>query len=113
MFARAALKAGDRVVATARSLDKARNALHDVTGQNLAFVQLDVTDEAQAKAAVDHAAKQFGRVDVAVNNAGYAVMGNCEELPTADIKQQFATTSGVWRYVMRAVLPQAAVRPHY
>jgi NAD(P)-dependent dehydrogenase (short-subunit alcohol dehydrogenase family) len=104
-IARAALNAGDRVVATARNLDKARNALHDATGENLAFVQLDVTDEAQAKAAVDQAAKQFGRIDVAVNNAGYAVMGNFEELPTADIEQQFATNFWGVAYVMRAVLP--------
>jgi NAD(P)-dependent dehydrogenase (short-subunit alcohol dehydrogenase family) len=104
-IARAALKAGDRVVATARNLDKARNALHDVTGENLAFVQLDVTDEAQAKGAVDQAAKQFGRIDVTVNNAGYAVMGNFEELPTADIEQQFATNFWGVAYVMRAVLP--------
>jgi NAD(P)-dependent dehydrogenase (short-subunit alcohol dehydrogenase family) len=104
-IAKAALKAGDRVVATARNLDKVRNALHDVTGENLAFVQLDVTDEAQAKAAVEEAAKQFGRIDVAVNNAGYAVMGNFEELPTANIEQQFATNFWGVAYVMRAVLP--------
>src|SRR4029077_21006957 len=104
-IAKAALKAGDRVVATARNLDKVRNALHDVTGENLAFVQLDVTDEAQAKPAVEEAAKQFGRIDVAVNNAGYAVMGNFEELPTADIEQQFATNFWGVAYVMRAVLP--------
>jgi len=104
-IAKAALKAGDPVVATARNLDKVRNALHDVTGENLAFVQLDVTDEAQAKAAVEEAAKQFGRIDVAVNNAGYAVMGNFEELPTADIEQQFATNFWGVAYVMRAVLP--------
>ena len=89
-IARAALKAGDRVVATARNLGKTRNALRDVAGDNVAFVQLDVTDESQAKAAVEEAVKQFGRIDVAVNNAGYAVMGNFEELPT-DIEQQFAT----------------------
>ena len=37
-IARAALKAGDRVVATARNLDKLRNALRDVAGDNVAFV---------------------------------------------------------------------------
>jgi len=103
--ARAALKAGDRVVATARNLDKVRNALQDVTGDNLAFIKLDVTDEAGVKAAVEEAAKQFGRIDIAVNNAGYAVMGNFEELPTADIEQQFATNFWGVAYVMRAVLP--------
>src|SRR5260370_8247436 len=79
-IAKAALKAGDRVVATARNVGKVRNALRDVAGDNVAFVQLDVANEAQAKAAVEEAVKQFGRIDVAVNNAGYAVMGNFEEL---------------------------------
>ena len=59
--ARAALKAGDRLVATGRNLDKVRNALRDVAGENLALVQLDVANEAQAKPAVDAAIKAFGR----------------------------------------------------
>jgi NAD(P)-dependent dehydrogenase (short-subunit alcohol dehydrogenase family) len=69
--ARAALKAGDRVVATGRNLDKLRNALSDVAGDSVAFVQLDVANEAQAKPAADAAIKAFGRIDVLVNSAGY------------------------------------------
>ena len=104
-IAKSALNAGDRVVATARNIDKMRQALRDVSGENLAFVALDVTDESQAKAAIEQAVNRFGRIDVAVNNAGYAVMGNFEELPTADIEQQFATNFWGVAYVMRAVLP--------
>ena len=104
-IARAALRGGERVVATARNLGKARNALRDMTGENLAFFQLDVTDESEANGAVEQAVNRFGRIDVAVNNAGYAVMGNFEELSTADIKQQFATNFWGVAYIMRAVLP--------
>ena len=46
--AKAALKAGDRVVATGRNVEKVRNALRDVAGENLEVLQLDVSDEAQA-----------------------------------------------------------------
>ena len=104
-IAKSALNAGDRVVATARNIDKARHALRDVTGENLAFVELDVTNESQAKAAVEQAVNRFGGIDVAVNNAGYAAMGNFEELPTTDIEQQFATNFWGVAYVMRAILP--------
>jgi NAD(P)-dependent dehydrogenase (short-subunit alcohol dehydrogenase family) len=103
--AKAALKAGDRVVATGRSLDKVRNALNDVTGENLAFVQLDVANEAQAKTAVDAAVKTYGRIDVLVNNAGYSLLGNFEELSTAEIEKLIATNFYGVMYAMRAVLP--------
>jgi NAD(P)-dependent dehydrogenase (short-subunit alcohol dehydrogenase family) len=66
---------------------------------------LDVAQEAQAKAAVEEAVKQFGRIDVLVNNAGYSLLGNFEELTTADIERQFATNFYGVVYVMRAVLP--------
>lgn len=103
--ARAALLAGDRVVATGRNLDKVRNALRDVVSENLAFVQLDVSDEAQAKTAVEEAVKRFRRIDVLVNNAGYSLLGNFEEMTAADIERQFATNFYGVVHVMRAVLP--------
>ena len=102
---RAALKAGDRVVATGRNLDKLRNALKDVAGDNLALVQLDVANEAQAKPAVDAAIKTFGRIDILVNNAGYSLLGNFEELTTAEIERLIATNFYGVMYTMRAVLP--------
>lgn len=51
----AALNAGDCVVATGRDLDKVRAAFADAPEERIAFVQLDVADEAQAQAAVDAA----------------------------------------------------------
>jgi NAD(P)-dependent dehydrogenase (short-subunit alcohol dehydrogenase family) len=101
---KAALEAGDRVVATGRNLDKLRKALGDET-ENLAFVQLDVADETQATAAVEQAVRRFGRIDVLVNNAGYSLLGNFEELTIADFERQFATNFWGVAYVMRAALP--------
>lgn len=104
-IARAALRAGDRVVATGRNLDKVRKAVGGETDENAAFVPLDVTDETQARAAVEQAAQRFGRVDVLVNNAGYSLLGNFEELTIADFERQFATNFWGVVHVMRAILP--------
>jgi NAD(P)-dependent dehydrogenase (short-subunit alcohol dehydrogenase family) len=90
--ARAALKAGDRVVATGRNVQKVRNALRDVASENLEVLQLDVSEEAQATRAVDQTVKRFGRIDVVLNNAGYSLLGNFEELETQDIEHQFGTS---------------------
>jgi NAD(P)-dependent dehydrogenase (short-subunit alcohol dehydrogenase family) len=104
-IAKVALSAGDRVVATGRNIEKVRNAFPDVAPENIAFVQLDVISEPQAKAAVDEARKRFGRIDVLVNNAGYSLLGNFEQMTTAEIQQQFATNFYGVVHVMQAALP--------
>jgi NAD(P)-dependent dehydrogenase (short-subunit alcohol dehydrogenase family) len=103
--AKAALKAGDRVIATGRNLAKVRTALNDAAGDELAFVQLDVANEMQTKVAVDEAMKAYGRIDVLVNSAGYSLLGNFEELSTAEIESLLSTNFYGVMYVMRAVLP--------
>ena len=102
---KAALKAGDRVVATGRSLDKVRKAFDGETDDNLAFVQLDVTDETEAQVAVTQAVQRFGRIDILVNNAGYSLLGNFEELSVPEMERLFATNFWGVAYVTRAVLP--------
>jgi NAD(P)-dependent dehydrogenase (short-subunit alcohol dehydrogenase family) len=104
-FAKAALKTGDRVVATGRNLDKLRAAFGDDSSDNLDVVPLDVTDEARATTAVNEAVERFGRIDVLVNNAGYSLLGNFEELSRADLERQFATNLFGLMWVTRAVLP--------
>jgi NAD(P)-dependent dehydrogenase (short-subunit alcohol dehydrogenase family) len=107
--AKAALKAGDRVVATGRNVEKVRDALRSiatgVASENLEVLQLDVSDEAQATTAIDQAVKRFGRIDVVVNSAGYSLLGNFEELETQEIERQFAANFWGVMYVTRAVLP--------
>src|ERR1700722_13229939 len=104
-IAKAASRAGDRVVATGRNLDKVRKALRDVASENLTFVQFDVANETQAKTAVNEAVIKFGRIDVAVNNAGYSLLGNFEEMAIPELESQFTTNFYGVVYVMRAVLP--------
>jgi len=103
--ARAAVKAGDRVVATGRNLDKVRKALGDIAAESIAFVALDVASEAQSKTAVEQAVNAFGRIDVLANSAGYSLLGNFEELTTEEIQSLMATNFYGVMFVMRAIMP--------
>ena len=102
---KAALEAGDRVVATARNVEKLRSAIDQRASDRLAFVPLDVTSEEQAQKAIAVAVETFGRIDVLVNNAGYSLLGNLESLTTKQIEQQFQTNFYGALYVLRAALP--------
>lgn len=104
-LARAALSAGDRVMATGRNVDKLKAAFEDVASEHLAFAKLDVADEAQAKAAIEKTLHRFGRVDVLVNNAGYSILGNFEEITADELAAQMATNFFGVANVMRAALP--------
>jgi NAD(P)-dependent dehydrogenase (short-subunit alcohol dehydrogenase family) len=103
--AKAALKAGDQVVATGRNMDKLRAAFAGDDSPNLALVHLDISDAKQAAAAIMEALAHFGRIDVLVNNAGYSLLGNFEEITNADIDQQMDTNFFGVVNVMRAALP--------
>jgi NAD(P)-dependent dehydrogenase (short-subunit alcohol dehydrogenase family) len=102
---KAALEAGDRVVATARNVEKLRSAIGQPASDRLAFVRLDVTSEQQAQDAIAAAVEKFGRIDVLVNNAGYSLLGNLESLTTDQIELQFETNFYGVLYVTRAALP--------
>jgi NAD(P)-dependent dehydrogenase (short-subunit alcohol dehydrogenase family) len=79
-IARQALERGHKVVATARKPQDVQDALSPYKDSLLA-VALDVTDEAQAREAVEAAVGKFGRIDVLVNNAGRGVL--CHHPPTS------------------------------
>lgn len=100
----AALEAGDRVAATARRPEQ----LADLTeryGDRVAALPLDVTDPAAAQTALRAAADRFGRLDVIVNNAGYANVAPIETGPPEDFRQQFETNFWGVYHVSRAAVP--------
>lgn len=103
-IARAALDAGDNVVATGRDPGRIEQALPGY-GERLLTLRLDVTDPAQARDAVDRAVATFGRIDVLVNNAGYGQLGMFEENSADDMVKQFDTNVHGTLHVTRAVLP--------
>jgi NAD(P)-dependent dehydrogenase (short-subunit alcohol dehydrogenase family) len=100
---KAALAAGHAVVATARNTDAVTWALGEE--DNLLAAKLDVTDPADAGAAVKAAVDRFGRIDVLVNNAGNFYAGFFEEISPEDFREQVETTLFGPMNVTRAVLP--------
>ena len=102
-IARAALAAGHAVVATARNTEPSPAALGQ--DDDLLAVKLDVTDPADAEAAVQAAVDRFGRIDVLVNNAGNFYAGFFEEISPEDFRAQIETTLFGPVNVTRAVLP--------
>lgn len=68
-------------------------------------VQLDVTDDKSVKSAIDMINSESGRIDVLVNNAGYALGGALEDLSMEEIKAQYETNLLGLIRVTQAVLP--------
>jgi NAD(P)-dependent dehydrogenase (short-subunit alcohol dehydrogenase family) len=103
-FTEEILKAGDRVVAAARNPEQLGEVASKF-GESVRTVSLDVTNEAQAKRAVDAAIETFGGLDVLVNNAGYGNVCPVEDTPLADFRAQIETNLFGVIIMTKAVLP--------
>src|SRR4051812_34246320 len=102
-FVRAALAAGHSVVASGRDRERLSEVLG--TSSDLLAVTLEVTNAADAEAAVRTAVDRFGRIDVLVNNAASFFAGYFEELTPEQIGKQLAASLIGPMNVTRAVLP--------
>jgi NAD(P)-dependent dehydrogenase (short-subunit alcohol dehydrogenase family) len=104
VWAEAALKRGDKVAATARTLANVAD-LKEKFDDAVLPLALDVTNADQVQQAVHQAHTHFGRLDVVLNNAGYALVGTTEEASEADVRAVFdANYFGTLR-VIQAALP--------
>ena len=74
-IAEGVLQRGDIMVATARKTSDLQE-LVSMYGDRVKAASLDVTRPEQAQRVVEETARQFGRIDVLVNNAGYGFMGH-------------------------------------
>ena len=104
ILAEQVLANGDKVVATARKPEQIADLTqnHPETAVALA---LDVIDSNAVEIAVDSAIRQFGRIDVLVNNAGYGLAGAIEEAIEDEYMPVFETNLFGLVCVTRTVLP--------
>jgi NAD(P)-dependent dehydrogenase (short-subunit alcohol dehydrogenase family) len=103
-IAEAVLASGDRLVATARDPRRLEDLVKKY-GEQVRTASLDVVDEKAALAAVQVAVNEFGRLDVVVNNAGFADIAPFEQLSPERFKAVIDTNFYGVVYVTRAALP--------
>ncbi|WP_375587213.1 SDR family NAD(P)-dependent oxidoreductase [Flagellimonas aurea] len=101
---KAALESGEKVIATSRNTDI---LLEKIVGHkdNLFPVELDITSEKDIQNAISNGIEKFGRIDVVVNNAGYNLLGNIEELSDSEFRKTMDVNVFAMAHIIRNVLP--------
>jgi NAD(P)-dependent dehydrogenase (short-subunit alcohol dehydrogenase family) len=100
-----ALERGDNVVATVRK-PSALNDLKERYGNRLRVSILDVTNPKEIVSVVDEAFDAFGKIDFAVSNAGYIMVGAAEEAELPRIERLLDTN------LLGSIAFAKAVIPH-
>ncbi len=100
-FALELLKKGHRVYGLARRVEK----MQDIVQAGGNAIGMDITEETQVQNAVEQVIREQGRVDVLINNAGYAVYGPVEEVPIDKARRQFEVNMFGLASITQKVLP--------
>jgi short-subunit dehydrogenase len=107
-LARELARDGADLVLAARREDRLRDLAREIEalGRNAIVIVCDVTRDGDVERAVGAAIERYGRLDIAVANAGFGVAGGVEELGLDDYRRQFETNVfGVLR-TLYASLPE-------
>jgi NADP-dependent 3-hydroxy acid dehydrogenase YdfG len=99
--ARALAEQGARVAVAARRKDRLDALAAEIGGL---AIQTDVTDREQAVAAVERAAREFGRLDIVINNAGVMLLGPIVDAPVEEWDRMVALNLQGLLYVAHAAL---------
>ena len=101
---KAVLNNGDKVIATSRSTDGFLESLGE-NDKNILPLIMDVTSEQEVKDVIIKSIEAFGRIDVVVNNAGYNLLGNIEELSDSEFRETMDVNLFGMANVIRHILP--------
>ena len=101
---KAVLSNGDKVIATSRNTDTLLEKIEEHEG-NLLPIKLDITNEKEVENAISKGIDEFGHIDVVVNNAGYNLLGNIEEISDAEFRKTMDVNVFAMTHIIRNVLP--------
>jgi NADP-dependent 3-hydroxy acid dehydrogenase YdfG len=98
---------GADVVVAARRTDRLDALVEQITGKGgrALAVAADVTDEAQAGAAVTQAVERYGRLDTVIANAGVMLLGQIEGADTTEWRRMIELNTLGALYTAHAALP--------
>jgi NAD(P)-dependent dehydrogenase (short-subunit alcohol dehydrogenase family) len=99
---------GYQVAATSRNAENLQNEV----GKYPEFLALntDIVNSDNVEDAVASTLRQFGRIDVVVNNAGYGQLGTLEELSDKEARENFDANVFGTLNVIRSVMPHFRAR---
>ncbi len=97
------LEQGHQVAATSRN----KSSIEEKTGthSNLLALTVDITSDSEVKSAIEETVKTFGKIDIAVNNAGYMLLGALEEVSAKEFQESVAVNVFAFQNVIRNVMP--------
>lgn len=104
IWAKALLKRGDKVAATARNTEDLKD-LVEAYGDAVFPIQLDVNDREACFAVVNKVKEHFGRIDTLINNAGFGLFGAIEETTEQQARAQMETNFFGLLWVTQAIIP--------
>ena len=102
---------GFHTYATMRTLEGSSRGSEQITDiakrENLPLqvIQLDVDNDKSVSDAINTIVKDNGRIDIVINNAGYALAGPFEETSNEEIRAQFETNFFGAVRIMQAAIP--------
>jgi NADP-dependent 3-hydroxy acid dehydrogenase YdfG len=105
--ARTLAEQGAAVALAARRAERLRQLADEITarGGHVLVIETDITDKAQAQAAVARTVAKLGRLDILVNNAGVALLGPIEGAPLDEWEQTIQVNLLGLLYTTHAALP--------
>ena len=115
-MARALANQGAKIVAVARRKELIEKVAEEIStdfGVESLAVQCDITDTKKVNSCVDNIVKQFGRIDILINNAGTGAVAPAEDITDDQFFNELNVDLGGTFKFARAVAKKAMIGAGY